>query len=232
MGLKKPITVSRRRSASEGEPHYDLVCGQGRLEAFIALNEEAIPAIVIESSKDDQLLMSLVENLARRKPSTLEQIKSITSMHERGKSAKEIAAKTNLSEPYVRYQNQHGRARPRIRQHERNSYNSCRDRHCPKCQSTRQAQWLAERLKRLLPVPYFHVVFTLPEELNPIGLRNRQLLYNLLFATASQTLLQIARDDKHLGAQIGFTAVLHTWSQTLLFHLCLRKTPCAASKAA
>ncbi len=102
--------------------------------------------------------------------------------------------------------------------HERVSYNSCRDRHCPKCQSTARAQWVAERVQRLLPVPYFHVVFTIPGELNPLTLRNRKLVFDILFAAASQTLLTIAREPRHLGAQIGFTAVLHTWGQNLLFH--------------
>ena len=102
--------------------------------------------------------------------------------------------------------------------HQRISYNSCRDRHCPKCQNTARAAWITERIKRLLPTAYFHVVFTLPDELNPLALRNQRVIYNLLFAAASQTLLTIARDDKHLGAQIGFTTVLHTWGQNMLFH--------------
>lgn len=98
------------------------------------------------------------------------------------------------------------------------SYNSCRDRHCPKCQATKRAQWLETRLERLLPVEYFHVVFTLPQELKPLVLKNRCVLYRLLFGTASQALLQLAADPKRLGAQIGFTAILHTWGQNLLFH--------------
>lgn len=98
------------------------------------------------------------------------------------------------------------------------SYNSCRDRHCPKCQSAHRAEWLEARLERLLPVEYFHVVFTLPEQLKPLALKNRRLIYGLLFRAASQTLLQLATDPMRLGAQIGFTAVLHTWGQNLLFH--------------
>jgi Putative transposase/Transposase zinc-binding domain len=98
------------------------------------------------------------------------------------------------------------------------SYNSCRDRHCPKCQSTRQIAWVQSRLARLLPTPYFHVVFTLPEQLQPLGLKNRRALYDLLFRAASETLLQLAADSRRLGAQIGATAVLHTWGQNLLFH--------------
>jgi len=98
------------------------------------------------------------------------------------------------------------------------SYNSCRNRHCPKCQKLEQLQWLETRLERLLPVPYFHVVFTLPEALKPLALKNRRLVYNLLFQAASQTLLKLAADPQRLGAQIGFTAVLHTWGQNLLFH--------------
>jgi len=102
--------------------------------------------------------------------------------------------------------------------HQRISYNSCRDRHCPKCQNTARAKWITERLERLLPVPYFHVVFTIPDELNPLVLRNKKAVFTILFAAASQTLLTIARDEKHLGAQVGFTMVLHTWGQNLLFH--------------
>lgn len=102
--------------------------------------------------------------------------------------------------------------------HQRISYNSCRDRHCPKCQNTARAEWITERLERLLPIPYFHVVFTIPDELNPLAFRNKKALFNILFAAASKSLLAIARDEKHLGAQVGFTMVLHTWGQNLLFH--------------
>jgi hypothetical protein len=98
------------------------------------------------------------------------------------------------------------------------SYNSCRDRHCPKCQTTDRERWIQARLERLLPVEHFHVVFTMPDELNPLALRNQAALYNLLFAAASKTLLALAADAKRLGAQIGFTAILHTWGQNLLFH--------------
>lgn len=98
------------------------------------------------------------------------------------------------------------------------SYNSCRDRHCPKCQGPQRAEWLEQRLQRLLPVPYFHVVFTLPAEINPLALRNKRVIYRLLFQAASKTLLQLADDPKHLGAQIGVTAVLHTWGQNLMLH--------------
>jgi hypothetical protein len=101
---------------------------------------------------------------------------------------------------------------------QRISYNSCRNRHCPKCQSLAKAQWLEARLADLLPVPYFHVVFTLPEELAHLALQNKRLIYNLLFQTAAQTLLKLAADPKHLGAKIGFLAVLHTWSQQLGHH--------------
>lgn len=102
--------------------------------------------------------------------------------------------------------------------HQRISYNSCRDRHCPKCQNAARAEWITERLERLLPAPYFHVVFTIPDDLNPLALRNKKVIFDILFAAASQTLLTIARDEKHLGAQVGFTVVLHTWGQNLLFH--------------
>jgi len=98
------------------------------------------------------------------------------------------------------------------------SYNSCRNRHCPKCQSLKQAKWLAERLERLLPTHYFHLVVTLPHELNPLALYNPELVFNLLFEAASRALLQFARDYERLRAQIGFTAVLHTWDQELNSH--------------
>jgi hypothetical protein len=100
----------------------------------------------------------------------------------------------------------------------RTSYNSCRDRHCPKCQACKRAAWLEARLERLLPVPYFHVVFTLPDLLYPLVLRNQRRLYDLLFRAASAALLTLAADPKRLGAQIGVTALLHTWGQNLLFH--------------
>jgi hypothetical protein len=98
------------------------------------------------------------------------------------------------------------------------AYNSCRNRHCPKCQSTARDQWLAERAKELLPVPYCHVVFTIPEQLAPLALQNQRVCYSLLFRAVSETLQQIAADTRHLGAKIGFLAVLHTWSQNLLHH--------------
>ncbi len=98
------------------------------------------------------------------------------------------------------------------------SYNSCRDRHCPKCQASERAAWVDARLDRLLPVEYFHVVFTLPRQLQPLILKNRRVLYALLFAAASESLLELAADPKRLGAQPGITAVLHTWGQNLLFH--------------
>lgn len=98
------------------------------------------------------------------------------------------------------------------------SYNSCRNRHCPKCQSLKQAKWLAERLERLLPVHYFHLVVTLPHELTPLALYNPELVFNLLFASVSGALQQFARDYERLQAQVGFTAVLHTWDQVLNLH--------------
>lgn len=97
-------------------------------------------------------------------------------------------------------------------------YNSCRNRHCPKCQSLDRQRWLEERSTELLPVPYFHLVFTLPEEINPLALINPRLIYTLLFDSASQTLLEIASDPRHLGARIGVLSVLHTWGQTLQLH--------------
>ncbi len=98
------------------------------------------------------------------------------------------------------------------------SYNSCRNRHCPKCQCLEKERWLEAREKDLLPTPYFHVVFTLPEGLRPLALRNQKVLYSLLFKAVSETLTELARDSKHLGAEIGFMAILHTWSQTLIDH--------------
>jgi len=98
------------------------------------------------------------------------------------------------------------------------SYNSCRDRHCPKCQAGKRAAWLETRLQRLLPVGYFHVVFTLPDILQPLILHNQRRLYQLLFQAASATLLTLAADPQRLGAQIGVTALLHTWGQNLRFH--------------
>jgi Putative transposase/Transposase zinc-binding domain len=102
--------------------------------------------------------------------------------------------------------------------HEAIAYNSCRNRHCPKCQAAARAQWLDARAADLLEVPYFHVVFTLPEPLGPLALQNKRLLYGMLFRAASETLCTIARDRKHLGANIGFLAVLHTWGQNLHHH--------------
>jgi len=98
------------------------------------------------------------------------------------------------------------------------SYNSCLNRHCPKCQAAARQRWLQKRSAELLPVPYYHVVFTLPHVLAPLALQNKAVVYGLLFRAAAQTLLQIAADPKHLGANIGFLAVLHTWGQTLLAH--------------
>ena len=102
--------------------------------------------------------------------------------------------------------------------HTRISYNSCRNRHCPKCQSLARARWLEARKAELLPVEYFHVVFTLPEPVARLAFYNQQTLYSLLFQATAETLLTIARDPRHLGAEIGFFAVLHTWGQNLHFH--------------
>ena len=98
------------------------------------------------------------------------------------------------------------------------SYDSCRNRHCPKCGSLARARWLHQRQGELLPVPYFHVVFTLPEALAALALSNKRTLYDLLFRLSADTLLTIARDPKHLGAEIGFFGILHTWGQNLLHH--------------
>jgi hypothetical protein len=98
------------------------------------------------------------------------------------------------------------------------AYDSCRNRHCPKCQSSARDRWLLKQARSLLPVPYAHVVFTVPEQLAPLALRNQRLFYTLLFRAASETLLKIAADPRHLGARIGVLAVLHTWSQNLRHH--------------
>ena len=102
--------------------------------------------------------------------------------------------------------------------HEVISYNSCRNRHCPKCQSLAKAKWLQARHGDLLPVPYYHVVFTIPSALGSLALQNKRVVYDILFQTASQTLLTIAADPKHLGARLGFLAILHTWGQNLMGH--------------
>src|SRR5271166_6932291 len=102
--------------------------------------------------------------------------------------------------------------------HQRISYNSCRNRHCPKCQGTAAARWLDARATELLPTEYFHVVFTLPEAIGPIALQNPRVVYGILFRAAAETLLQVAADPKRLGAEIGFLAVLHTWGQNLHHH--------------
>jgi hypothetical protein len=98
------------------------------------------------------------------------------------------------------------------------AYNSCRNRHCPKCQAAARAAWLEEQAADLLDVDYYHVVFTLPDLLGPLALQNRRAVYGLLFQTAAQTLSQVAADPRHLGANIGLLAVLHTWGQTLRLH--------------
>jgi len=98
------------------------------------------------------------------------------------------------------------------------SYNSCRNRHCPKCQTAARDRWIAARQKELLPTRYLHVVFTLPGRLSPLVLQNKKIIYDLLFRTSAETLLEVARNPEHLGAEIGFFSVLHTWSQKLTAH--------------
>lgn len=102
--------------------------------------------------------------------------------------------------------------------HEAISFNSCRSRHCPKCQTNARNHWLAERSKELLPVKYVHVVFTIPHELSWLALQNKKVVYDLLFRCSAATLLEIAADPQHLGAEIGFLSVLHTWGQNLQHH--------------
>ena len=103
-------------------------------------------------------------------------------------------------------------------QHQRIAYNSCRNRHCPKCQACASARWMEDRASELLPVEYFHVVFTLPPAFNALALSNRCTVYAILFKAVAQTLLEVAANPKHLGARIGFLAILHTWGQNLSLH--------------
>jgi hypothetical protein len=102
--------------------------------------------------------------------------------------------------------------------HQEISYNSCRNRNCPKCQTQARQRWLTKRERELLPTDYFHVVFTVPHELNALALDNPRLFYDLLFTASAQTLLEVAADPHHLGAQIGVISILHTWGQNLLLH--------------
>jgi hypothetical protein len=103
-------------------------------------------------------------------------------------------------------------------EHTHIAYNSCRNRHCPKCQGAAAREWLADREAELLPVPYYHVVFTLPAEIGDIAYQNKAEIYAILFKAAAETLITIAADPKHLGARIGLTAVLHTWGSALTHH--------------
>lgn len=102
--------------------------------------------------------------------------------------------------------------------HQRITYNSCRNRHCPKCQSLARSEWIERRKAELLPIGYFHVVFTVPQQLNSLALQNKEVFYNLLLTLAASTLQTIANDPIHLGAEIGLFAILHTWGQTLTHH--------------
>ena len=102
--------------------------------------------------------------------------------------------------------------------HIRISYNSCRNRHCPKCQSLPREKWLVARKRDLLPVEYFHIVSTIPDLLNPLALRIQRVVYDLLFKAASEALFTLSKDPKHLGAEIGFLSILHTWGQNLMDH--------------
>jgi hypothetical protein len=102
--------------------------------------------------------------------------------------------------------------------HREISYNSCRNRHCPKCQTLRKERWIEARGEDLLPIQYFHVVFTIPSELNRLASMNRKVMYDLLFSSVSATLMELANDPKHLGARIGAIGILHTWGQNLMDH--------------
>ena len=103
-------------------------------------------------------------------------------------------------------------------QHRRISYNSCRNRHCPKCQNLAREQWLERRKGELLPTTYYHLVFTLPPAIAQLALQNKKAIYNILFNASAEALLTIARDPRHLGASIGFFSILHTWGQNLMHH--------------
>jgi hypothetical protein len=109
--------------------------------------------------------------------------------------------------------------------HTQIAYNSCRNRHCPKCQGAAARDWLAERQADLLPVPYFHLVFTLPAGIADIAYQNKAVIYDALFKASSETLLTIAADPKHLGARIGITAVLHSWGSAMTHHPHLHMAP-------
>jgi hypothetical protein len=98
------------------------------------------------------------------------------------------------------------------------AYNSCRNRHCPSCQQKDKLKWLDKRMQELLPTGYYHLVFTIPHELNPLCLKNKKVMYDILFNAASQTLLELSRDIKHLGADIGLITILHTWGQNMMEH--------------
>ena len=98
------------------------------------------------------------------------------------------------------------------------SYNSCRNRHCPKCQTLQKEKWIEARCEDLLPIQYFHVVFTIPSELNPLVIMNQRVMYNILFRSVSETLMELSNNPKHLGACIGFIGILHTWGQNLMDH--------------
>jgi hypothetical protein len=98
------------------------------------------------------------------------------------------------------------------------SYNSCRNRHCPKCQTLQKEKWIEARCEDLLPIQYFHVVFTIPSELNPLVIMNQRIMYNILFRSVSETLLELSNNPRHLGARTGFIGILHTWGQNLMDH--------------
>jgi hypothetical protein len=102
--------------------------------------------------------------------------------------------------------------------HEKIQYNSCRNRHCPKCQAMARSAWLEQRESELLPIPYFHLVFTIPHKLGPLALDNKRVVYGILFRAAAETVCQLAADPKHLGAKVGCLMVLHSWGQNLMHH--------------
>jgi len=157
--------------------------------------------------------------MARSRPEVAEIIRSCGTRYRRGHGVSPAQARVLARLPLCRTAALGGhKRRCDACGHEEISYNSCRNRHCPKCQGGARAVWLEAREKELLDVAYFHVVFTLPADLGPIALQNPRVVYGLLFRAAAETLSAVARDPKHLGAEIGFLAVLHTWGQTLMLH--------------
>ena len=208
------------------------------------LSQEEIKKIfdAVENTKHQLILMTTYSAGLRLNEATHLKVSDIDSNRmlirvEQGKGKKDRY--TLLSEPLLPRLRDHWRHyRPRVWlfpgrdinkpiretsvqkvfQYERISYCSCRNRHCPKCQALAREKWLLARKQNLLPISYFHIVLTIPDSLNPLALVNQKVVYNILFKAGSETLLELGRDPKHLGAEIGIIAVLHTWGQNLMDH--------------